>query len=53
MQFPTMTGVIERRILVNYRVDAEVLRAFLPPLFQPKLIHGYGIAGICLIRLKS
>jgi len=46
-----MRGVIDRRILVNYRVDPSVLAAILPPPFRPKLVQGSGIAGICLIRL--
>ncbi|MFZ0546136.1 MAG: hypothetical protein WAM60_11890 [Candidatus Promineifilaceae bacterium] len=49
MQVPVIQGIIDRRILVNYRVDPEVLSRFLPPPFQPKLIKGVGIAGICLI----
>jgi hypothetical protein len=53
MQIPTMTGVIERRMLVNFRVEPQVIGQFLPVPFQPKIIHGYGIAGICLIRLKE
>jgi hypothetical protein len=51
MLFPTMHGVIDRRILVNYRVDPDVLAALLPAPFRPKLVQGSGIAGICLIRL--
>lgn len=53
MRLPTITGMIDRRLLVNFRVDADVLAQFLPAPFQPKLIHGYGMAGICLIRLKE
>ena len=53
MQVPVIQGVIDRRILVNYRIDPEVLARILPPPFEPKLINGYGIAGICLIRLKD
>jgi hypothetical protein len=53
MRLPAIRGVIERRILVNYRVDAAVLSGFLPPPFRPKLIRGSGIAGICLIRLRD
>jgi hypothetical protein len=49
---PTMSGVIDRRILVNYRVDPEVLDDLLPAPFRPQLVDGYGIAGICLIRLR-
>lgn len=51
MLFPAMRGVIDRRILVNYRVDPDVLAAILPSPFRPKLVQGSGIAGICLIRL--
>src|SRR5689334_24435689 len=51
MRVPTLRGVIARRILVNYRVDPDVLQKLLPPPFQPKLIAGMGMAGICLIRL--
>src|SRR6201997_2099537 len=52
MRIPTMRGVIDRRILVNYRVDAAVLAKLLPAPFRPKLVGGFGVAGICLIRLK-
>ena len=53
MRIPVIEGVIDRRILANYRVHPEVLAKLLPAPFRPKLIHGYGIAGICLIRLKQ
>lgn len=53
MLIPVIRGVIDRRILVNYRVDAEVLARTLPEPFRPKRIDGYGMAGICLIRLKQ
>ena len=51
MRAPVMVGTIERRLLVNYRVDPEVLAAHLPAPFRPQVVHGVGIAGICLIRL--
>ena len=51
MRVPTLRGVIDRRILVNYRVEPAVLEKLLPPPFQPQLIDGMGVAGICLIRL--
>jgi hypothetical protein len=53
MHIPTMEGTIDRRILVNYRVDPHYLERLLPGPFRPKLVHGMGIAGICLIRLKQ
>jgi hypothetical protein len=53
MYIPTIEGTIDRRLLVNYRVDPDYLQRLLPDPFRPKLIHGMGIAGICLIRLKQ
>lgn len=53
MRIPIMRGVIERRILANYRIDAGVARRVLPAPFRPKLVDGYAIAGICLIRLAE
>jgi hypothetical protein len=53
MFIPTLDGTIDRRLLVNYRVDPGYLQRLLPAPFRPKRIHGMGIAGICLIRLKE
>jgi hypothetical protein len=52
MRVPVIRGVIDRRILVNFRVDPMVLNRFLPQPFRPKLVRGVGMAGVCLIRLK-
>ena len=51
LQMPAVRGLIQRRILVNYRCDPAVLERSLPAPFRPKLVHGWGMAGICLIRL--
>ena len=53
MRLPVVRGVIDRRILVNYRVDPDVLAPLLPPPFRPKLFRGAALVGICLIRLKQ
>jgi hypothetical protein len=53
LKIPVIRGLIERRILVNYRVDPAVLASTLPLPFRPKVVGGLGIAGICLIRLKQ
>jgi hypothetical protein len=53
MNLPAVRGVIDRRILVNFRVDPEPLDAVLPDRFDPKLVDGYGVGGICLIRLTD
>jgi uncharacterized protein DUF2071 len=48
-----MHGIIDRRMLVNFRVHPETARKLLPPFFRPKLAGGWAMAGICLIRLKK
>jgi uncharacterized protein DUF2071 len=48
---PVLGGTIERRMLVNFRCEPAVLVRLLPPPFRPKLVNGWGMAGICLIRL--
>lgn len=53
MQVPRLRGVIRRRLLVNFRVEADVLARVLPTPFRPELHAGYGIAGVCLIRLEE
>jgi Uncharacterized conserved protein (COG2071) len=53
MKLPLIHGVIRRRILVNFRVDPEVMQRFLPPPFRPKLLGDAALAGICLIRLEQ
>jgi hypothetical protein len=53
LSLPLITGLIRRRLLVNYRVDPEVIGKLLPEGFRPKLHRGHAIAGICLIRLEG
>src|SRR5262245_30770249 len=53
MRLPVLRGVIDRRILVNYRVDPAVLARNLPRPFRPKLHRGHGMVGICLIHLRK
>jgi len=52
-QLPSIRGNIERRLLVNYRCDGEVVAKLLPPPFRPKLVDGFAVAGICMIRLTA
>lgn len=51
LHLPFMRGVIERRMLVNFRCDPEVAAKLLPPPFRPKRVRDYAMAGICLVRL--
>lgn len=52
MRLPTIQGVIRRRILANFRVDADVMQREIPSRFRPKVHNGFAVAGICLIRLE-
>jgi hypothetical protein len=53
MRIPTLQGVIRRRILVNFRVDPEVMQRQLPSPIRPKLLAERAVAGICFIRLEQ
>ncbi len=53
INIPVISGLIRRRILLNYRVAPEVVQGILPEPFRPKLVGGRAIAGICLIRLEQ
>jgi len=48
-----VTGVIDHRILLNFRVDPEVMQKALPAEFTPKLMKGYAIGGICQVSLSE
>lgn len=52
MKIPNIAGIIERRVLVNFTVDPDVIQKVLPDAFRPKIYKGKAIAGVCLIRLK-
>ena len=53
MKIPTIIGTIDRRILINFQADREVIEKFLPATFRPKLVNDKAMVGICLIRLKN
>jgi len=51
MKMPEIDALIEWRLLVNYRVDADVAARLLPAPFRPQLVDGWAVAGICAMRL--
>ncbi|HEY0541086.1 MAG TPA: DUF2071 domain-containing protein [Actinoallomurus sp.] len=51
MRSPRLSSVIERRLLVSYRVEPEIAARLLPPPLRPQRVEGWAVAGICLIRL--
>ena len=46
VRIPTIRGLIDRRILANFRVDPDVLSTVLPAPFRPQIFNGFGVAGI-------
>lgn len=53
MLLDTIHGTIDRRVLLNYRIDPEALTRVLPRGFRPKLFAGYAIGGVCMIRFAQ
>lgn len=51
MRTPTIASRIERRLLVNYRLDPAAAARILPRGLRPDLAGGFAVGGICLIRL--
>lgn len=52
MRIPTIHGYIDRRILINFTADPDVVKKIIPAPFRPKIYRDKAIVGICLIRLK-
>jgi len=50
MKIPTIKGIIDRRILINFTLDPDIIQKIIPAPFRPKLYKGKAIVGICLIR---
>ena len=53
MYIPSLSGIIDRRMLVNFSADPEVVRRLIPAPFRPQVYNGHAVVGICLIRLKD
>lgn len=53
MLLDTIHGVIGRRVLLNFRMDPEVIGRHLPHPFRPKLYKGYAVGGVCMIRFDQ
>lgn len=46
-------GTIDRRLLVNFSADPEVVQKLLPKPFRPQVVRGRAVVGICLIRFSG
>jgi Uncharacterized conserved protein (COG2071) len=51
MTAKTVACTIERRLLVNYRIEPELVARLLPRPFRPQLVSGLAVGGVCFIRL--
>jgi hypothetical protein len=50
---PTITGIIDRRILLNFRAAPAEVAALLPAGMRVREVNGYALVGVCLIRFKQ
>lgn len=50
---PALEGIIARRILLNWWIEPEVARRLVPEPFEPAIVNGLAVGGICLIRLEQ
>lgn len=53
MSVPAVRATIERRLLLNYRVEPEFAASLVPAPFRPALVNGWAVGGIRLIRLSG
>jgi len=45
--------LIERRLLVSYRIDPERAARLVPWPFRPQVVSGHAIGGVCFIRMSA
>ena len=50
---PTLEGIIARRVLLNFRADPRVVRPLVPEQLDVITQNGFGVVGVCLIRLEQ
>jgi hypothetical protein len=50
---PVIQGVIARRMLLNFRADADVVQRLLPAPLQVDRQNEHAIVGVCLIRMEN
>jgi len=51
MRHPRLAAVVERRLLINYRADPDVVAPLLPDGLRPQLVDGAAVVGVCFMRL--
>ncbi len=51
MRHPRLAAVVERRLLINYRADPDVVAPLLPDGLRPQLVNDAAVVGVCFMRL--
>lgn len=51
MRTPNLEAVVERRLLINYRADPDVVAPLLPDRLRPQLVDDVAVVGVCFMRL--
>lgn len=50
---PIMEGVIRRRVLLNFRVEPDLVTPLLPAPIEVLSVNGVAIVGVCLIGMEQ
>ncbi|WP_299033843.1 DUF2071 domain-containing protein [uncultured Pseudokineococcus sp.] len=53
MRAPVLSAEVERRLLLTWRADPDVVTRPLPQPFRPQLVDGAAVVGVCCIRLGA
>jgi hypothetical protein len=53
MPWTAITGLMKRRLLVNWRVPLPIARQVLPRGVRPATVNGFAVAGLCFVRLEK
>lgn len=48
-----LDSTIEHRLLVNFAADPAIAAALVPAPFEPELVDGAAILGLCAVRLRA
>jgi hypothetical protein len=53
MKISALTGMMDWRILINFKTELKMLREYLPAPFEPRNHLGFGMAGVCLLNQRN
>lgn len=53
MLINSISGLCERRLILNWRVDPDIVAKLLPRPFRPRLVNGHAIVGMDVLKLAE